>query len=214
VAWYNSTTEQYALIDEEHPQANLDIKIMINNVVTRQKPAFVLDLGCGTGRYFSFLRGETIVGVDLSIEMLKHAKKLKFKNIGLIRADIYHLPLRKGIFDLIISMSIIGECTPFDLKLLQEIRFVLRSTGTFLFTVIPLHHLLLPFKKYLMFFIPLQIFKLVRGENTLFCFGTSKLEIKNKLRRLGLEIAQIKERHGISYPHLYSHKSFSSKVKP
>jgi len=70
-----------------------------------------------------------------------------------------------------------------------------------MFTVIPLHHLLLPFKKYLMFFLPFQIFNLICDRSVLFHFGVSKFEIKNKLRKLGLEIVLIKERHGSSYPH-------------
>jgi SAM-dependent methyltransferase len=172
---------------------------MVQRLVSIVKPVFVLDLGCGAGRYFPFLQGKTIVGVDLSIEMLKRAKK--FKNVNLIQADIYHLPFQKSIFNLVISMHVIGEYAPFDLKLLQEVCPILRPKGTFLFTVIPLHHLLVPFKKYLNFFIPFQIFNIMRGTTILFHFGASKFGIKNKLRRLGLEIIQIKERHGISYPH-------------
>jgi len=139
------------------------------------------------------------VGVDISIEMLKQARK--YREINLIQADIYHLPFSKEIFDFILSMSVIGEHCPLDLELLKEICSVMRPKGTFLFSVIPLHHLLLPFKRYLMFFLPLQIFNLIRGRSIIFCFGVSKFEIKNKLRKFGLEIVQIKERHGISYPH-------------
>src|SRR5215813_5671433 len=38
-------------------------------------PITVLDLGCGTGRYFHCLRNvETLTAVDLSLEMLKQAR--------------------------------------------------------------------------------------------------------------------------------------------
>jgi len=171
---------------------------MVKNLTSFQKNSLCLDLGCGAGRYFSFIEGET-VGVDLSTDMLKRAKK--YKEVNLIKADIYYLPFQKETFDFILSISVIGEYCPFDLKLLKEICSVLRSKGTFLFTVIPLHHLLLPFKKYLMFFLPLQIFNLIRGRSVPFHFGVSKFEVRNKLRKFGLEIVQIKERHGSSYPH-------------
>jgi len=78
---YDCTAEEYALKDRENPQANLDIKIiklfMVKGVDFQKEARYCFRFRCGAGRYFSFLKGETIVGVDLSIEMLKEAKKYR-----------------------------------------------------------------------------------------------------------------------------------------
>lgn len=198
--WYDSTAEKYALFDEQHPMANLEFKNWIAKLVTEKKPAFILDLACGAGRYFPFLKGALVVGVDFSIEMLKQAKK--FKDINLLQADIFNLPFRENIFDLIISMSAIGEHCPLSMKLLNGIKYVLSSTGTFALTVIPLHHRVLPYKGDISFMLPLAIIQFLLGKGgPVFC--ASKIEVKNKLRKLGLEIVQIKERHGIQTPHFF-----------
>lgn len=42
-----------------------------------------------------------IVGVDLAIQMLHHAKK-KYSTLPLVRADAAHLPFRDRVFDVIV----------------------------------------------------------------------------------------------------------------
>src|SRR4051812_50027703 len=59
----------------------------------------VLDAGCGTGRALPVLRAAvgatgTVVGVDLTAEMLAEARRLG--RAGLVRGDALHLPLRTG----------------------------------------------------------------------------------------------------------------------
>jgi len=209
--WYDSSAENYAVFDNKYPKRNLDLKIKIKNLSNKKKPKFVLDLGCGSGRYLPFLKGKIIVGVDLSKGMLKQAKK--FEHVHFVQADIYHLPFRQKIFDLIVSMSVIGEYCPFTVELLEEICNVLRDKGIFLFTVIPLHHVLLPFpSKYLGFFMPLQIIQFIRGKSTILHFCASKLQVIKILRKLGLEILKINERHGELYPHFIIEALMSSYV--
>ena len=196
----DSVAEKYALFDEQHPLRNPVLKKGIAKVVAEKRPAFILDLACGAGRYFHLLKSELTVGVDFSIGMLKQAKK--FKNISLVRGDIFKLPFREKIFDLVISMSAIGEHCPLSVKLLKGIRKALSSTGTFAFTVIPLHHCLLPYKGNIYFMLPLSIMRFLLGKGgATFC--ASKFEVKNKLRKLGLEIVQIKEIHGSTTPHFF-----------
>ncbi|MEM2293277.1 MAG: hypothetical protein QXF61_09570 [Nitrososphaeria archaeon] len=69
-AWYDSTAAEYAKQDEENSKANLDIKNMVKSLTSFSKNILCLDLGCGAGRYFPFIEGET-VRVDLSTKMLK-----------------------------------------------------------------------------------------------------------------------------------------------
>jgi ubiquinone/menaquinone biosynthesis C-methylase UbiE len=195
---YDSIAEKYATFNEQNPMTNLDLKRDIAKIVAEKKPVLILDLACGSGRYIPFLKGNMIVGVDLSVGMLGQAKK--FKNANLVRGDLFNLPFREDIFDLIISMSVIGEHCPLSNTLLKEISRILRLKGTFMFTVIPLHHRLFPYKRYTSYFLPFPIINLTLGKEDII-FSASKIEIKNKLCKLGLEIIHIRERHGITHPH-------------
>jgi len=80
------------------------------------KPAFfkgktVLDAGCGKGRhvYYSSVFGASeVVGVDLSEAVCVAYENTKgMENVHIIQADIYHLPLKKGFFDLAYSIGVI-----------------------------------------------------------------------------------------------------------
>ncbi len=71
----------------------------------------IVDLGCGTGVLFDLLRRQVgpeglVVGVDLSAEMVKKARKnFPFKNIMTIDADAEMLPLKSELFDVAISFA-------------------------------------------------------------------------------------------------------------
>ncbi len=68
----------------------------------------VLDVGCGTGLLIEYLAIEPtiFVGVDLSLNMLKVAKK-KASWPFFIAGDVRKLPLRKEIFSKIVSFSVL-----------------------------------------------------------------------------------------------------------
>jgi cyclopropane fatty-acyl-phospholipid synthase-like methyltransferase len=71
--------------------------------------SYLLDVGCGWGRFLlSVINNEiTLVGIDISFRYLQKIKKLKnFYNIHLIRADCEYLPFRNEIFDYIFSNSV------------------------------------------------------------------------------------------------------------
>jgi ubiquinone/menaquinone biosynthesis C-methylase UbiE len=62
----------------------------------------VLDMGCGSGLFFSYpaKQAEIVVGIDVSHELLLRAKKQnkQFKNVFLVQADADHLPFRDCCF--------------------------------------------------------------------------------------------------------------------
>ncbi|MCF6155678.1 MAG: methyltransferase domain-containing protein [Candidatus Brocadia sp.] len=69
----------------------------------------LLDIGCGTG---SLLRAITesyplvkVVGVDLSVEMLKIARNKQIKDSALIAGQTRCLPFRSKSFDLVVSCN-------------------------------------------------------------------------------------------------------------
>ena len=67
----------------------------------------ILDLGCGIGRITQFMVDdfEKVVGIDISGEMIKQAKKrLKgYKNLELIETDGWTIPLKDNSIDLVFS---------------------------------------------------------------------------------------------------------------
>ena len=70
----------------------------------------ILDAGCGTGRhaYFSAKFGARVIGIDLSdaVETAHHTTK-NMGNVGIVQADIYHLPFRDRTFDYAYSIGVI-----------------------------------------------------------------------------------------------------------
>jgi SAM-dependent methyltransferase len=81
----------------------------------------VLDAGVGTGRFAVPLRGRgfEIVGIDLSLEMMRRARS---KGItSLVRGDIRRLPLNDGVVDAAFMAHV--------LQLIPDPRPVLRELG-------------------------------------------------------------------------------------
>lgn len=95
----------------------------------KTKKGKALDLGCGTGNYTLELykRGFEVVGVDISEEMLRIARK-KLPNIKFIRADAYSLPFEENTFDLVLSITMF-EFIHFPERVLKEIYRVLKPGG-------------------------------------------------------------------------------------
>ncbi len=65
----------------------------------------VLDLGCGDGRHLRLLReaGETAVGLDLSLDLLRAARD-EGAGAPLVRADMRRLPLAAGTCGAVLSL--------------------------------------------------------------------------------------------------------------
>jgi demethylmenaquinone methyltransferase/2-methoxy-6-polyprenyl-1,4-benzoquinol methylase len=93
----------------------------------------VLDLCFGTGLDFSFLldmlddRG-TIIGVDISLQMLQRSKEKGNRKMNLIRADVAHLPFRDNIFNAIM-VSFCLRITPTYTSTIKELARVLQLCG-------------------------------------------------------------------------------------
>lgn len=64
----------------------------------------VLDIGCGPGRHLAAFEsaGFRPVGMDLSRALLRRAREVTRR--PLIRADMRHLPIRPGRFDLVVNL--------------------------------------------------------------------------------------------------------------
>jgi len=69
----------------------------------------ILDDGCGTGNFLGLVNSSNgnnshLVGVDISSEMIKIAHE-KYPEVDFIVADSDALPLRNGIFSIIVSIT-------------------------------------------------------------------------------------------------------------
>lgn len=104
-------------------------------------PIDVLDLGCGTGRYFRFVRrARTLVGVDVSKPMLDAARhpvgEVAASSVTLVEADFLSPSFAPGRFDLVFAIGVLAEHSPFDVALAQHVRSWLRPGGRFAFTAL------------------------------------------------------------------------------
>lgn len=92
----------------------------------------LLDVGTGTGRILDTVVAENKVGVDISLGMLKMARKREVADV-LVEADSANLPFKNLTFDLVTAIGIfeyIQDLTPF----FKEIKRTLADGGTFIFS--------------------------------------------------------------------------------
>lgn len=97
----------------------------------------VLDVGVGTGRFAIWLvdQGFEIIGIDLSREMLKKAKRkaqILHKDLELVLADASFLPFRTELFDSCICVNVINHISGVS-KFLKNVREIIKPEGFFIF---------------------------------------------------------------------------------
>jgi ubiquinone/menaquinone biosynthesis C-methylase UbiE len=98
----------------------------------------ILDAGCGYGRLMKKFSeyAEEVVGVDISGEMLKEAKKYLGDHSRLYKGSITNLPFENRSFDIVICDRVLMHLTELDMKTaLLEFKRVLKPDGTILFSV-------------------------------------------------------------------------------
>lgn len=103
----------------------------------------VLDLGCGTGRYFWGLQNvNTLTGLDASEPMLAEAaaparaSEITAKRITLINGDLASYAFAPGSFDLVYSIGVLAEHVPLTRALAGRVASWLRPGGRFAFTTV------------------------------------------------------------------------------
>ncbi len=109
----------------------LSEKRAIEGLIENGEGKIALDLGIGTGLFTQILKekGYKVVGIDISEEMLKIARKRGFE---VIKGDLNNpLPFEEESFDFIFSMTAI-EFLKKPEKLIKEANRVLRKDGKFL----------------------------------------------------------------------------------
>jgi SAM-dependent methyltransferase len=111
------------------------------------RPISVLDLGCGTGRYFPALenvgstgRVRELVGVDASESMLERARLTLPDRLApaatLIRGDLETCRFAPGRFDLVYAVGVLAEHAPLTGVLTRRVFEWLSPGGAFAFTAV------------------------------------------------------------------------------
>jgi SAM-dependent methyltransferase len=100
----------------------------------------VLDLGCGTGRYFHSLRHvRRLVGIDVARPMLdraRHPVGAPAIPVEFIEGDFLAHDFGVGQFDLVYAIGALAEHSPFDEAVAARVRRWLKPGGRFAFTVV------------------------------------------------------------------------------
>lgn len=102
----------------------------------------VLDLGCGSGQYFSFFQKQKVqyFGLDFSEKLVEIARK-KYPKAQFFVGDALNLPFSDNFFDKVIAIAILHHIPSKELrnKFLQEIYRVLKKEGILILTCWYLH---------------------------------------------------------------------------
>ncbi len=119
---YDSTAQMY---DQRYCEEQVaKYNAALNNLKV-QRGEFVLDVGCGTGLFFSHIaeKAGVVVGLDISRELLLKAKERakKQENVFVVLADADYLPFADAFFDLVFAFTVIQNM-PKPLETLKEIK--------------------------------------------------------------------------------------------
>jgi len=90
----------------------------------------ILDNGCGIGHFAEFLGGFDVIGLDISTEMLKYARK-RYKKV--VQGDAQNLPFPNEYFDTVLARSLLHHL-PDPYQGVSEICRVLVPGGRVIFS--------------------------------------------------------------------------------
>ena len=110
----------YKLLDE------VEVNVLLKHIPDNR----VLELGTGTGLIQNRIQSvvKSVVGVDISLGMLQHAK---MKNLDVVCGDILDLPLPDNSFDVVYSYKVFPHIKNLP-KAFKEIKRVLTPNGVFI----------------------------------------------------------------------------------
>jgi ubiquinone/menaquinone biosynthesis C-methylase UbiE len=136
---YNTTSRGY---DELYGEEQMEKYVEVMKEMENLKDKVVLDIGCGTGIMEGMLlQAKHIIGLDISIEMIKIAKE-RYKgyyNISWVNADAENLPIKSKSIDLSLMITVIQNI-PSPPDALKEIERTLKLEGEAIVTYPKAHY--------------------------------------------------------------------------
>jgi SAM-dependent methyltransferase len=145
-AGYQAGAAQYRINDEIEITTSSHRRIagILGEITSSfRRPISVLDIGCGTGRYFYCLQNvDRLVGMDITSEMLiaaedpVNAEKITARNIQLIRANVFFASFEPQSFDFIYSLGMFGHGCPVTVEVLDRFHKWLAPGGHLFFDVV------------------------------------------------------------------------------
>jgi ubiquinone/menaquinone biosynthesis C-methylase UbiE len=143
--------------------------------------SLVLDCGCGTGLLFEYLadKAQTVVGLDISRNLLEAAKKRakKFQNVHLILADADHAPLRDNVFSHVFAVTLLQNM-PNPERTLAELCRVVHEDAFIVVTGLKKRFSLKAFEA-LLRKLKLNVAEIVCGDEALKCYVAVCVKLKH-----------------------------------
>ncbi|MCL2135540.1 MAG: class I SAM-dependent methyltransferase [Candidatus Bathyarchaeota archaeon] len=131
---YDVTAESY---DVQYAQEQIAKYVAAERVLNQSFCDVVLDVGCGSGLFFSYVAGRAgfVVGVDISRKLLFKAKERAkfFDSVCVVQADADYLPFRDVVFDVIFAFTMLQNM-PVPKKTLVEFKRKLGVDGKLVVT--------------------------------------------------------------------------------
>jgi len=118
---YNETAQSYD--QRYYAEQQIKYQVALNGLhIVRNSTA--LDVGCGTGLFFSHIydKAGLVVGLDISRELLLQAKERakSYSNVFVVLGDADHLPFTDNFFDLVFAFTVLQNM-PKPVETLQEL---------------------------------------------------------------------------------------------
>ena len=130
---YDLTSEMYEDRYREEQQAKYAAALENVNLAGKQ----VLDVGCGTGLFFSYASAcaKAVLGVDISRKLLLKARDeaKRFDNVSVLQADADHLPFKEGMFEAVFAFTILQNI-PKPVETLEELKRIVKARGVVVLT--------------------------------------------------------------------------------
>jgi len=129
--FYNQAAESFSLTRQKRW---FEFEALLKNL--SQGKEKILDFGCGNGRFSEIFEKERYFGVDFSSSLIHLAKK-RYPQKKFFLIDGLHLPFKDEFFDFVFSIAVFHHIPSQKLriKVLKEIKRVLKKDGIFLLSV-------------------------------------------------------------------------------
>lgn len=125
--WYDNLSHSYDQL-YGHEQSLKHKKVL--DFICDKRFGILIDVGCGSGDLLNHTVGfyDHAIGVDLSINMLRAARKKRPNKIDFVQATSRSLPMRDGVADCLVSISTLKADSTLQANL-RELRRLLRDEG-------------------------------------------------------------------------------------